>query len=237
MNEEAYTQRFFGGYRFFDEKSGFLLNCSGASGFDLKEVLVRYRKEVARALEFIRDIEGQKIVNLSEGRRVDHFNLRKGPDLKTSLTLWRRISRAIEGITSGKVRAPGNRRYTDVIMNGIGGSFLGPLMTLIARHGNDYNLNSALRLRVHFLNNTDPESFQLVMKRINPATTIMVNISKSGGTAETAGNMEAFNRILERKGLSIGRHNITVTTPGSPFDAYSRSNRFLHIFHPSPTLS
>ncbi len=231
MKKEEYVERFFGGYRFFDDPSGFLLNLSGATDFDLERVLARERRSVHRALAFIRDIESGKIVNVSERRRVDHFNLRKGRGLKQSLAQWRRIARAIERITSGEVRAPGRKRYADVILNGIGGSFLGPLMMVIAHHGSDYNFASTLPVRMHFVNNTDPESFRLLMDKIDPRTSIMVNISKSGGTAETAGNMEAFNNILEKRKLSIGQHNITVTTPGSPFDIYSRRNRFLHVFH------
>jgi len=162
---------------------------------------------------------------------VDHFNLRKGEGLKKSLRLWRRIRADVEKICDGRVRTANRKRYTDVIFNGIGGSFLGPLMTVIAHHGADYNLGRKLPLRIHFVNNTDPESFRLLTEKISPRTAILVNISKSGGTAETAGNMEAFNALLEKQGLAIGPHNMTVTTPASPFDAYSRKHKFLKIYH------
>ena len=227
----TYHERFFGGYRFFDEKSGFLLNLAGVSGFDLEAVLRRDRRAVRKALEFVRAIEAGRIVNRSEGRRVDHFNLRKGAGLERSLRLWRRIRSDVEKIRDGRTRNPAGRRYTDVVLNGIGGSYLGPLMLLIARHGGDYNLLGGLPLRMHFVSNTDPESFGRLMGRLDLATTLMVNISKSGGTAETAGNLEAFAALLRKQGLDPGRHNITVTTPGSPFDRESRRRRFLHVYH------
>ncbi len=227
----SYTDRFLNGYRFFDDRTGFMLNYAGASGFDLNHVLKRDKKEIRTALKYMQQVESGKAVNVSEGRKVDHFNLRKGAGLRKSLDLWQEISNAVEKIKTGRVLNEKKKSYTDVIMNGIGGSFLGPLMTLIAKHGNDYNFGCRLPLRIHFLSNTDAESFNNLMRKLNLTRTIMVNISKSGGTAETAGNMEAFNNLLSAKKLKPGRHNITVTTPESPFDLYSRKNGFMHIFH------
>ncbi len=227
----SYTDRFSSGYRFFDDQTGFMLNYAGASGFDLNSVLKRDRKEITAALLYMKQVEAGKAVNVSEGRKVDHFNIRKGTGLKKSLALWNSIRDAVEKIKTGKVLNEKNKSYTDVIMNGIGGSFLGPLMTLIAKHGSDYNFGCRLPLRIHFLSNTDAMSFDTLMRKLNISRTIMVNISKSGGTAETAGNMEAFNNLLLARKLKPGRHNITVTTPGSPFDLYSRESDFLHIFH------
>ncbi len=227
----SYTDRFSSGYRFFDNKTGFMLNYAGASGFDLNRVLKRDKKEITAALDYMKQVEAGKAVNVSEGRKVDHFNLRKGAGLLRSVTLWHSINDAIEQIKNGKVLNEKDKSYTDVIMNGIGGSFLGPLMTLIAKYGNDYNFGCHLPLRIHFLSNTDAWSFDTLMHKLNLSRTIMVNISKSGGTAETAGNMETFNNLLLTRKLKPGKHNITVTTPGSPFDLYSRESGFMHVFH------
>ncbi len=231
MNEREHTERFFSTGRFFDPDSNFLLDCSGAAGFDYAAALTRHRRRVKAALDFVRAVEAGRIVNVSEKRRVDHFNLRKGPGLLKSLRLWRRIRRDVEAIRSGTKTAPSGKPYADVIMNGIGGSFLGPLMLLIAEHGVDYNSGGRLPLTMHFVSNTDPESFFRIIDGLDLSRTIMVNISKSGGTAETAGNMEAFNELLRKQGLNPGRHNIAVTTPGSPFDDFARRKRFLHIYH------
>ena len=227
----SYTERFSSGYRFFDDRTGFMLNYAGASGFDMDSVLKKDQKAITTAIDYMKQLEAGKAVNISEGRKVDHFNLRKGAGLRKSVALWQSIRDAVEKIKAGKVLNEKNKSYTDVIMNGIGGSFLGPLMTLIAKHGNDYNFGCRLPLRIHFLSNTDAESFNTLMRKLNLSRTIMVNISKSGGTAETAGNMEAFNNLLLALKLKPGRHNITVTTPGSPFDLYSRKSGFMHVFH------
>jgi glucose-6-phosphate isomerase len=59
----------------------------------------------------------------------------------------------------------------------------------------------------------------------------MVNISKSGGTQETKGNMDTFNALLSKQNLSMGPHNIAVTTPSSNFDKFAQQNKFMKIFY------
>ena len=230
MDEFAYEKRFFDGYRFYDEMSGFMLSYAGVGEFDLAICKERYSDSIDSALKFMERVETQEVVNVSEGRRVDHFNLRLGEGLEKSITLWRTIQVDVEKIKSGQVVNENNQTYTDVIVNGIGGSYLGPYMILIAKKGNDFNVGEKLPVKIHFVSNTDPESFYTLMEKLDLSRTIMVNISKSGSTAETAGNLEAFHNLLTDKGLTPGRHNITVTTPGSPFDKYSQEQKFMHIY-------
>jgi glucose-6-phosphate isomerase len=105
-------------------------------------------------------------------------------------------------------------------------------MLLVANKGMDYNFNSDLPVRMHFLSNTDPDSFKLLMDKLNLKTTIMVNMSKSGSTAETKGNMDAFNELLEKNKIEKkGKHNIAITTPDSKFDIYAKEKEFMNIFY------
>lgn len=230
MDESTYERRFFDGYRFFDEKSGFMLNYAGVEEFDLASCKEKYGDSIERALRFMERVEAQEVVNISEGRKVDHFNLRLGEGLEKSIAQWRTIRADVDKIKSGQVVNENNQTYTDMIINGIGGSYLGPFMVLIAKQGNDFNVGGKLPVKIHFVSNTDPESFHNLMEKLDLSRTIMVNISKSGSTAETAGNLEAFHRLLTVKGLAPGKHNITVTTPGSPFDKYSQEQKFMHIY-------
>jgi glucose-6-phosphate isomerase len=152
-------------------------------------------------------------------------------ELEKSIQLFKEIKAFVKDICSGAISNEKGQQYKYIIFNGIGGSFLGPLMMLIAKYGVDYNLDERLSFKMFFVNNTDPESFKQVMSKVNLAETIMVNISKSGGTAETAGNMDEFNNQVEKSYLEIGKHNIAVTTPGSKFDKYSKENKFLNTFY------
>jgi glucose-6-phosphate isomerase len=235
---------------YHDPESQFTLNLYGWNSLNnLEDVLDQYKYSIRIALETISQIERGEVVNCtanekeSENRAVDHYNLRmeeelvKGKSLARSLQQWEDIRSKVGRILNGEVVNEFGDRYTDVIFNGIGGSYLGPLMILIAMKGDRYNFDSqnpdSVRMRLHFVSNTDPDSFHLLLSKLKLECTLMVNMSKSGGTAETRGNMEAFNAQIQKheKKLHVGRHNIAVTVEGSNFDKYARENQFLHVFY------
>jgi glucose-6-phosphate isomerase len=154
-----------------------------------------------------------------------------GKSLKKSLELWNTINTAIQKIVKGETKNEDGDQFTDAVFNGIGGSYLGPLMLVVAMKGPDFNFSKDLPIRLHFVSNTDPDYFALLMSKLDLKKTIMVNMSKSGSTAETKGNMEAFNNLLKEKGINLGLHNIAITTKGSAFDKFAAQNNFMHVFH------
>src|SRR3712207_6208849 len=91
---------------------------------------------------------------------------------------------------------------TDVVFLGTGGSSLGGQTVAQLR---DYAVPGAGRFaenpRVHFLDNLDPTTFELVLQRLPLATTRFVAVSKSGGTGETLMQSIAVLSALERAGL------------------------------------
>jgi len=74
------------------------------------------------------------------------------------------------------------RRFSDVIILGIGGSNLGALAVYqaLARGGHRRE-----RPALHFIDNIDPDYLHDLLARLAPETTGVVTISKSGGTIET----------------------------------------------------
>lgn len=239
----SFEEKYLNTHVFYDEKTNFTLNFAGFAPLTNLKVFKDYKYSIEAALEKFKEIEQGKVVNKtsvkeeSENRSVDHYNLRlkeelvKGKSLQHSIDYWKQIKQYVSEILQGKITNKNKKPYTDVIFNGIGGSYLGPLMMLVAIKGNDFNFNTGLKLRMHFVCNTDSDSFSSTMKKLDLETAIMVNMSKSGSTSETKGNMDAFNDLLVSKGLDIGHHNIAVTTPGSNFDKYAKENKFLNIFY------
>lgn len=222
--------RYFNGYKFHDEASDFTLSLAGMSCFSFEQCEHSYLPCYAAASETIKKIESGAIVNHtsnkkeSEDRPVDHYNHRlekelvSGKSLGHSLALWERINKEVNEIVSaGKIHS--------VIFNGIGGSYLGPFMMITSQLGDDYNLALSRigRPNLHFVANTDSDSFAQVIKRCREASsnhktlteTLMVVISKSGSTAETATNTECFVRILMEETDKIGNNMIAVSIPGS----------------------
>jgi glucose-6-phosphate isomerase len=92
---------------------------------------------------------------------------------------------------------------SDVVLLGTGGSSLGG-QTLAQLAGNAVPGIAALRagVRLHFIDNLDPDTFASLLARLNLATTRFVAISKSGGTAETLMQTIAALDAVKQAGLA-----------------------------------
>lgn len=103
----------------------------------------------------------------------------------------------------GRFRA--NKAWvTDLIVLGIGGSALGAKA-----------LDQALGqgpVRVHFVDNVEPTPVIELIANLNPATTLVDVISKSGTTAETMAAFLVFRQWLEKALVQQWREHIVVTT-------------------------
>jgi glucose-6-phosphate isomerase len=95
-------------------------------------------------------------------------------------------------------------RVDDVLLLGIGGSALGPIMLRTALrppHWNELDVTARSGYpRLHVLDNVDPASIAAMLGRLVPARTLVLVISKSGGTVETMAQYlivrEAFQAAL-----------------------------------------
>lgn len=88
-----------------------------------------------------------------------------------------------EDIASGRYRGFSGKKIQDVVNIGVGGSDLGPSMAYHALE--TYNHSD---LRAHFISNLDSYQLNLVLKNLDPETTIFVVVSKSFTTKETSLN-------------------------------------------------
>ena len=98
------------------------------------------------------------------------------------------------------------RQFSDCLFLGIGGSSLGPLSLLAA-------LPEKCRsgVRFHFMENTDPVDWKGTLSRLNPESTLVCVVTKSGTTFET---MAQFLIALEWLGRERRRtHVVAITDP------------------------
>jgi glucose-6-phosphate isomerase len=108
---------------------------------------------------------------------------------------------------------------TDVVFLGTGGSSLGGQTVAQLR---DYAVPGAGRFaenpRVHFLDNLDPVTFDLVLQRLPLKTTRFVAVSKSGGTGETLMQTIAVLSALDGAGLRprAGEFILGLSEPKKP---------------------
>ena len=102
---------------------------------------------------------------------------------------------------------------TDVMVLGIGGSSLGARALLHALGGPPELARTKRRL--HLPDNSDPWLLAALLEALSPASTLVVVISKSGGTVETAAQMLVVKKWLADAlgAAEATRHLVYVTDP------------------------
>ncbi len=143
-----------------------------------------------------------------------------------------RVMAAVQGNALGFWRLPddlapaeASRRLSDklgtdiddVLILGIGGSSLGARAALQALSHPLSNTPLGQGRRIHLPDNSDPWLFKALLEKLDPARTLVVVVSKSGGTVETAAQMLCAEQWLtDRLGKqALARHMVAITDPKS----------------------
>ncbi len=178
-------------------------------------------------------LEQGAIVNPDEKRMVGHYWLRSAeraptPVLRQAITeTLGRIKGFAEHVHAAKIKPPRAEKFTDLLVIGIGGSALGP--QLVADALGDPATD---KMAVHFFDNTDPDGIDRTLRRIGnrlPSTLVLV-ISKSGGTPETRNGMILAQRAYRALGLDFAQHAVAVTGEGSKLDAVAVNEKWITRF-------
>jgi glucose-6-phosphate isomerase len=178
-----------------------------------------------QALSNMSALEGGAIANPDENRMVGHYWLRN-PGLAPEAGLKKEIEDTLTDIAAFAAQVHGAGLIKHVLVVGIGGSALGPQFVSDAL-GTD-----ADPIRLHFLDNTDPDGMDRVLGALAPelAKTLTVVISKSGGTKETRNGMVEAKAAYERAGLRFSDHAVAVTGVGSELDRVAVADGWMKRF-------
>lgn len=179
-------------------------------------------------------LEGGAISNPDEKRMVGHYWLRK-PELAPTVFLKKQIEDALDRVSlfaadvvSGKIKPPPcpAGRFTQVLSVGIGGSALGPQFVAEALAPD----NPPLKLR--FIDNTDPAGIDHQIAQLGPelSSTLVVVISKSGGTPETRNGLLEVQKAFREKGLDFSKQGVAITQENSLLDNTARIEGWLARF-------
>ena len=187
--------------------------------------------QFTRAFDEMAKLESGAIANPDENRRVGHYWLRN-PEIAPDAEIRREIVEVRLGIKkfaqqvhSGAISAPNGEKYTDLLVIGIGGSALGPQWIASALA----TPNDAMR--VHFLDNTDPEGINQTLISIqNLETLLVIVISKSGSTPETRNGMLTTDAFLRARGLNLAQRAVAITGKGSKLDQLAAQENWLARF-------
>jgi glucose-6-phosphate isomerase len=218
MGDLALWERF-RRYLLVDERTGVSLDVSRMKFSDT--FLQEQDRAIQRAFAAMDKLEAGAIANPDEGRMVGHYwlrnsNLAPQPALKTAIdSCLAAVKKFAKAVHAGKVKPQKARRFTKVLIVGIGGSALGPqfVAKALGAPGKD-------KLTPYFFDNTDPDGMDAVLAQIGAGLkeTLCIVISKSGGTKETRNGMVEAKRAYEAAKLKFGAHAVAITQEGSELD-------------------
>ncbi len=122
------------------------------------------------------------------------------------------------------------KRFTDVVVLGMGGS---SLSSEVFR--NIFTPKDGF-LRLTLLDTTDPDFILRTRNNLDLLRTLFVVSSKSGSTVETVSLMKYFYGELAEKTDSAGEHFVCITDPGSKLIDTARKHGFSRVFVNDPNV-
>jgi glucose-6-phosphate isomerase len=215
---------------YFHEGLGFYLDVSRVR-FD-EGFVTQLQPKLDKAFREMAALEGGAIANPDENRMVGHYWLRDAslaptPELKQDITATlAQIHTFVQKVHSGDIHPPDAAKFTDVLSIGIGGSALGPQFVAEALSPVEPPL------QVHFLDNTDPTGIDRVLAQLKDrlASTLVLVISKSGGTPEPRNVMVEVKHAYQKQGLNFSQHAVATTGIGSNLDKTAKAEGWLATF-------
>ena len=179
------------------------------------KLLIELCKEVDLKNSIDKYFSGVKI-NSTENRSVLHTALRtkekiflENIDISNNVKeVKSKLKKFANKIISGKFKSSSEKKITDVVNIGIGGSDLGPVMVTHAlKHYSNH-------LKIHFISNVDGDHVVETLKKINPETTLFIIVSKTFTTQETITNANSVKKWFLSKypNGDVSRHFIAVSS-------------------------
>lgn len=226
MSWSRYTR-----YTYHNASLGFALDYSRipfADGF-----LAEQEPAIQQAYAAMTALEKGAIANPDEGRMVGHYWLR-APKLAPTAELTQAIDASLAQIRAfcadvhgGKLLGSTGKKFTQLLVVGIGGSALGPQLVnhALGRPGAD-------KMTVYFFDNTDPDGIDYVLAQLagKLPETLVVVISKSGGTVETRNGQLEAAAAFKAAGLDFAKHFVAVTGDGSKLEKTAIAEGWLARF-------
>jgi len=200
-----------------------------------EDFFAKREADIQAAFAAMNALEKGAIANPDEQRMVGHYWLRAPQlaptdEIREAITTTRaKIDRFAHDIRTGAKTAPNGNPFRHLLVIGIGGSALGPQFVDQALSQPDQ-----APMTLSFMDNTDPDGIEAALKEIDAqgkvATTLVVVISKSGGTVETRNAMLETAAYFRDHGLDYPRHFVAVTGEGSQLDKLAQDEAWLARF-------
>ena len=196
------------------------------------DFVTQIQSKFVKAFADMKALESGAIANPDEQRMVGHYWLRS-PEIAPTEELRKDITETLDRIESftkkvhtGIIHPPTATRFTDILSIGVGGSALGP--QFVAQCFAKANVP----LKISFIDNSDPDGIDLVLDLLGDrlSTTLVLVISKSGGTPEAANGMKEAEHAFQKAGLDFAKQAIAITGVDSTLGKYQAIHWRSHIF-------
>ena len=190
------------------------------------------QENFSNAFEQMQELEKGSIANLDENQMVGHYWLRN-PALAPTEKIQNQINSTLENIQQfaadvhqKKIKPNKSAKFRNVLSLGMGGSALGPQLIHSALCSQDKHM------RFYFIDNTDPDGMDRVISSIGAglAETLILIISKSGGTLETRNAMIEVRECCSSAGLDFPRHTVAVSEENSQLAQLASREKWLGCF-------
>ena len=169
--------------------------------------------------EKVSELKQGAAVNISENRAVLHHQTRNGQG-----GLYQqeqaRIKNFVKSLHSGAILSANQRRFTDVLLIGIGGSYLSVAAFDEALKAWLSPVSKAV-MNLHYVANIDPLDLDAVLAKVHLEQSLIVVISKSGETMEVADNIKRLKTAFSDLKITEEQQSkqmVCVTCQGSPLD-------------------
>jgi glucose-6-phosphate isomerase len=186
-----------------------------------------------QALADMAQLEGGVEANSDEKRMVGHYWLRNPVLAPKKDNLREEIEKTVSDIkvfakeVHKGVVSSAKGKFKFLLVIGIGGSALGPqfVANALTQPGKD-------KMEVFFFDNTDPDGMDKVLAKLKGKLnkTLVLVISKSGGTKETRNGMLEAKRAYEQAGLTFAQHAVAITGANSELDKLAVKDAWLRRF-------
>ncbi|MEM7386861.1 MAG: glucose-6-phosphate isomerase [Verrucomicrobiota bacterium] len=189
-------------------------------------------KKAQEAFAAMKALEEGVIANPDEDRQVGHYWLRDAslaPDKETSKAIKDALAQVetfAKEIQTGQRTAPGGHPFRHLLLIGIGGSALGPQLVADALGQSDDAIEA------HFFDNTDPDGIARILADLGESLkeTLVLVVSKSGGTDETYNGMLEAKAAFEAQGLDFPSQAVAITGAGSRLSKLATKENWITEF-------
>jgi len=204
MTQPSKWERFCGGF-YSNPHIGLTLDLSqmGMS----PDTIAKATTRMQAAFGAMDRLEAGDIANADEKRMVGHYWLRAPHRAPTGLA--HKIQEVVDDVEAFAKSILDGGRFDQLLLVGIGGSMLGPQFLAQALE----HTAAQRRLAFHFIDNTDPDGIDRSLRALDGKLdrTLVVVVSKSGGTPETRNGMLEVAAAYAAADIPFAPHAVGVT--------------------------